>query len=116
MRYTLFQLFDQHLSENNMLHNLSIRFYPALISVVVFPIGMVFNLKALVIISKVANLIIIGAASIIFYFLFGGDDRPIASTAKMIVYPASKWSLFAGTALCSLEGVGMVSTDDVFIR
>lgn len=96
------------------LHGLSIRWYPALAALLIVPVGMVRLIKYLVPFSMAANLCMLIGTGAVFYFIFIGDDQqiPLApeNQAKWVVWPPTQWSLFAGSALCSLEGVGMVST------
>lgn len=113
-----FQLVDQYTiqgAENSWtdsLHGLSIRWYPALTAVLIIPVGMVRLIKYLVPFSIAANTCLVAGASAVFYFIFSGDDRqePLRpeEQAKLIVWPVTHWSLFMGTTLCSMEGVGMV--------
>uniref|UniRef100_A0A2H8TWL3 Proton-coupled amino acid transporter 1 n=2 Tax=Melanaphis sacchari TaxID=742174 RepID=A0A2H8TWL3_9HEMI len=110
------QLIDQYTANaavdswSYLVHGLSIRWYPILTAVLIVPVGMVRLIKYLVPFSVAANVCILAGTVAVFYFIFFGDNRPLApeEQAKLIVWPATRWSLFAGSALCSLEGVGML--------
>lgn len=116
----MFQLVDQYTAGGaegtwaHSLHGLSIRWYPAIAALLVVPVGMVRLIKYLVPFSVVANLCLMVGSSVIFYFIIAGQGPVLSSEqeAKLIVFPASQWILFAGSTMCSLEGVGMVSTCD----
>lgn len=119
----LFQLIDQYTSQcaedswAYSLHGISIRWYPAMAAVLVIPIGMVRLIKYLVPFSIAANTCLVAGASAVFYFIFTGSNgqEPLRpdEEAKLIVWPISQWTLFLGTTLCSLEGVGMVIIVDI---
>jgi hypothetical protein len=121
LHFTLvsFQLIDQHTANaaedswSYFVHGLSIRWYPILAAVLIVPVGMVRLIKYLVPFSVAANACMLAGTVAVFYFIFFGDDgeNPLApeEQAKLIVWPATRWSLFTGSALCSLEGVGMVT-------
>ncbi|XP_060845019.1 proton-coupled amino acid transporter-like protein CG1139 [Rhopalosiphum padi] len=112
------QLIDQHTANaaedswSYLVHGLSIRWYPILAAVLIVPVGMVRLIKYLVPFSVAANACMLAGTVAVFYFIFFGDDGqdPLApeEQAKLIVWPATRWSLFTGSALCSLEGVGML--------
>ncbi|XP_025419886.1 proton-coupled amino acid transporter-like protein CG1139 [Sipha flava] len=115
---TLKQLIDQYTSGAaedawyGLLHGLSIRWYPTLAGLLIIPVGMVRLMKYLVPFSIAANAFMLAGIGAVFYFIFIGDDQqiPLApeDQAKLVVWPPTRWSLFAGSALCSLEGVGML--------
>lgn len=119
----VFQLIDQYTSEAadgawyGSLHGMSIRWYPALAGLLIVPVGMVRLIKYLVPFSVAANACMLVGTGAVFYFIFFGDDQQISlapeEQAKLVVWPPTRWSLFAGSALCSLEGVGMVSKTSV---
>jgi len=96
------------------LHGLPDRWYPVCIAVVIIPMGMVQIIKYLVPFSVIANGLISAGTVAMFYFIFTDDGgrNPLREdeVSKLIVWPMTRWSLFAGSALCSMEGVGMVST------
>lgn len=114
----LFQLVDQHTAESvegsfgNSMHGLSIRWYPIIISWLIVCVGMIKLMKYLVPFSVAANACMLAGTAAVFYFILIGDDSqdpiPPEEQAKLIVWPATRWTLFAGSSLCSLEGVGMV--------
>jgi len=94
-------------------HDLNIRWYPLVVALLIIPMGMIRLIKLLVPFSMIANGLISVSAAVLFYFIFtddGGRDplRP-EERSKLVVWPMTRWSLFAGSALCSMEGVGMVS-------
>lgn len=115
---SLFQLVDEYTVDGaedswaRTLHGRSIRWYPAIAALLVIPVGMVRLIKYLVPFSVVANACLVTGVSVVFYFIFVGDDRPSAlapeERAKMLVWPMTRWSLFAGSTLCSMESIGMV--------
>jgi len=115
-RSILFQVIDQFSGDVNswthLLHGLSIRWYPIIVSVLIVPMGMIRLIKYLVPFSVAANACMLAGTAAVFYFILFGDDsqNPMApeEEAKWVVWPATRWTLFAGSALCSLEGVGMV--------
>jgi len=117
-RSVLFQLVDQFTAHSDVdsfvysLHGLSIRWYPIIISVLIIPVGMVKLMKYLVPFSVAANACMLAGTAAVFYFIIIGDDSedpiPPEEQAKLVVWPATRWTLFAGSSLCSLEGVGMV--------
>lgn len=118
-----FQLVDQytaHADENSwasLFHGLSIRWYPAVTALLIVPVGMVRLIKYLVPFSIAANACLVAGAGAVFYFIFVDNHvkNPLGpeEQAKLIVWPVTGWSLFAGSALCSLEGVGMVSINNI---
>lgn len=84
-----------------------------MVSVFIIPMGMVRSLKHLSLFSSTANgCMLAGTAAIFYYIFFGKVMNPLKpeEKAKWIVWPMERWSLFSGSALCSLEGIGMVST------
>lgn len=99
---------------SHSLHDLSIRWYPLAVAVLIIPIGMVQIIKYLVPFSVIANGLISAGTVAMFYFIFTDDGgrNPLREdeVSKLVVWPMTRWSLFAGSALCSMEGVGMVST------
>ncbi|XP_060859005.1 proton-coupled amino acid transporter-like protein CG1139 [Metopolophium dirhodum] len=113
---TLKQVIDQFSNDVNswthLFHGLSIRWYPIMCSVLIVPMGMIRLIKYLVPFSVAANACMLGGTAAVFYFILFGDDskNPITpeEQAKWVVWPATRWTLFAGSALCSLEGVGML--------
>jgi len=96
------------------LHGLSIRWYPAVTALLVIPVGMVRLMKYLVPFSVVANACLVFGSSAVFYFIVAeqGPALPPEQQAKLLVLPATRWMLFAGSTLCSMEGVGMVRPID----
>lgn len=113
------QLVDLHTTDaetgtwSYALHGSSIRWYPLFVALVIIPMGMIQLIKYLVPFSIIANGLISAGTVVLFYFIFtddGGRDplRP-DERSKLVVWPINRWSLFAGSALCSMEGVGMVS-------
>lgn len=115
---TFKQLIDQYTADaavdswSHSIHGLSIRWYPIFVSVLIIPVGMVRLIKYLVPFSVAANACMLAGTAAVFYFIIFGDDRsdPLApeEQAKLIVWPVTRWTLFAGSTLCSLEGVGML--------
>jgi len=101
-------------SWSHSLHDLSIRWYPLAVAVLIIPMGMVQIIKYLVPFSVIANGLISAGTVAMFYFIFTDDGgrNPLREdeVSKLVVWPMTRWSLFAGSALCSMEGVGMVST------
>ncbi|KAL4135762.1 hypothetical protein QTP88_007352 [Uroleucon formosanum] len=110
------QLIDQYTANaavdswRHSLHGLSIRWYPIIISVLIVPVGMVRLIKYLVPFSVAANACLLAGTAAVFYFILIGGQDSLApeEQAKLVVWPATRWTLFAGSALCSLEGVGML--------
>ncbi|KAF0767583.1 proton-coupled amino acid transporter-like protein CG1139 [Aphis craccivora] len=112
------QLVDQYTANADkdswsyLMNGLSIRWYPIITAVLIVPVGMVRLIKYLVPFSIAANACLLAGTAAVFYFILYGDDgqNPLApeEKAKLVVWPATQWSLFAGSALCSLEGVGML--------
>lgn len=96
------------------MHGLSIRWYPSIAALLIVPVGMIRLIKYLVPFSVTANACMLIGTVAIFYFILIGDDTkaPLHAEeqAKLVVWPPTRWTLFAGSALCSLEGVGMVRT------
>lgn len=96
------------------MHGISIRWYPSIVALIIVSVGMVRLIKYLVPFSVAANACMLISTVVIFYFIIFGDDgrEPLhpAEQAKLVVWPPTRWTLFAGSALCSLEGVGMVRT------
>jgi len=95
------------------LYGISINWYPLIVSIFIIPMGMVRSLKHLSQFSQTANGCMLAGTAAIFYFIFFGEvTNPLKpeEQAKWIVWPIERWSLFSGSALCSLEGIGMVST------
>ncbi|VVC38476.1 Amino acid transporter, transmembrane domain [Cinara cedri] len=93
------------------LHGLSIRWYPIVTSLLIFPVGMVRLIKYLVPFSMAANACLLVGAGAVFYFIAWDDGMtPLGpeERAKLVIWPATHWSLFAGSTLCSMEGVGML--------
>lgn len=94
------------------IHGLSDHWYPIIIGVFIFPVGMVKVIKYLIPFSMIANGCLMVGAGAVFYFIFigseGQEPLSIEKSAKLIVWPMTSWSLFAGSTLCSLEGIGMV--------
>lgn len=74
---------------------------------------MVKVIKYLIPFSMTANGCLMVGAGAVFYFIFIGskEQDPLSpeESPKLIVWPMTLWSLFAGSTLCSLEGIGMVS-------
>jgi len=95
------------------LHDSSIRWYPLFVALLIIPMGMIQLIKYLVPFSIIANGLISAGTVVLFYFIFtddGGRDPLLPEErSKLVVWPITRWSLFAGSALCSMEGVGMVS-------
>jgi len=95
------------------MHGLSVRWYPLLVALLIIPMGMIQLIKYLVPLSIIANGLISAGTVILFYFIFTDDGgrNPLSQeeSAKLVVWPMTRWTLFAGSALCSMEGVGMVS-------
>ncbi|CAH1732870.1 unnamed protein product [Aphis gossypii] len=112
------QLVDQYTANADkdswgyLMNGLSIRWYPIITAVLIIPVGMVRLIKYLVPFSIAANACLLAGTVAVFYFITFGDDgqNPLApeEKAKLVVWPATQWSLFTGSALCSLEGVGML--------
>jgi len=98
---------------SNFFHDLNIRWYPLFVALLIIPMGMIQFIKYLVPFSIIANWLISAGAVVLFYFIFtddGGRDPLLPEErSKLVVWPMTRWSLFAGSALCSMEGVGMVS-------
>lgn len=94
------------------LHGLSVRYYPLCVAILIIPMGMIQLIKYLVPFSVVANALMSVGTLVLFYFVFTDDNgrNPLnpEEMAKMVVWPIARWTLFAGSALCSMEGVGMV--------
>lgn len=97
-----------------MLNGISIHWYPLAVALLIIPMGMVQIIKYLVPFSVIANGLISAGTVAMFYFIFTDDEgrNPLRENelSKLVVWPMTRWSLFAGSALCSMEGVGMVST------
>ncbi|XP_025207523.1 proton-coupled amino acid transporter-like protein pathetic [Melanaphis sacchari] len=95
-----------------MLNGLSIHWYPLAVALLIIPMGMVQIIKYLVPFSVIANGLISAGTIAMFYFIFTDDDgrNPLQENelSKLVVWPMTRWSLFAGSALCSMEGVGML--------
>lgn len=114
-----FQLVDQYTANSDkdswsyLMNGLSLRWYPIITAVLIIPVGMIRLIKYLVPFSIAANACLLAGTVVVFYFILFGDDEqnPLApeEKAKLVVWPATQWSLFIGSALCSLEGVGMVT-------
>ncbi|CAH1732871.1 proton-coupled amino acid transporter-like protein pathetic [Aphis gossypii] len=112
------QLIDLHTAGgaegtwSHSLHDLSIRWYPLAVAVLIIPMGMVQIIKYLVPFSVIANGLISAGTVAMFYFIFTDDGgrNPLREdeVSKLVVWPMTRWSLFAGSALCSMEGVGML--------
>ncbi|XP_001944882.2 proton-coupled amino acid transporter-like protein pathetic [Acyrthosiphon pisum] len=112
------QLIDQYTSEasedswSHSLHGISIRWYPIIISVLILPVGMIRLMKYMVPFSVAANACMLSGTVAVFYFIVFGDGSqdpiPPEEQAKLVVWPATRWTLFAGSSLCSLESVGML--------
>lgn len=113
----VFQLVDQYTipgtvhSWTDSLNGLSLHWYPLATAVLIFPVGMVRLIKYLVPFSVVANMCLLVGASAVFYFILWDNGQiplELEERAKLVVWPATHWSLFTGSTLCSMEGVGMV--------
>lgn len=115
----MLQLVDQYTAHSDVdswwrsIHGLSIRWYPSIVALLIVPVGMVRLIKLLVPFSVTANLGMMISLVAIFYFILIGDNGRVSLSpeeeAKLVVWPPTRWTLFSGSALCSLEGVGMVS-------
>lgn len=115
----MFQLVDQNTANGadgswaRSVHGQSIRWYPAVAALLIVPVGMVRLIKYLVPFSFAANACLVTGVGVVFYYIVVGDDRPGPTDpderAQALVLPAVRWSLFAGSTLCSLEGIGMVN-------
>lgn len=95
-------------------NGLSLHLYPFAIALLVIPMGMIRLIKYLLPFSVVANILMSVGTLMLFYFIFTDDGvhdplRP-DEHAKLVVTEITRWTLFAGSALCSMEGVGMVSS------
>ncbi|XP_060858812.1 proton-coupled amino acid transporter-like protein pathetic [Metopolophium dirhodum] len=112
------QLVDLHTKDSEMgtwsyaMHGLSVRWYPLFVASLIIPMGMVQLIRYLVPFSIIANGLISAGTVILFYFIFTNDNgrNPLSQEerAKLVVWPMTRWTLFAGSALCSMEGVGML--------
>ncbi|XP_060845020.1 proton-coupled amino acid transporter-like protein pathetic [Rhopalosiphum padi] len=95
-----------------MLNGISIHWYPLAVALLIIPMGMVQIIKYLVPFSVIANGLISAGTVAMFYFIFTDDEgrNPLRENelSKLVVWPMTRWSLFAGSALCSMEGVGML--------
>lgn len=96
----------------SLFHGLSINWYPIMIAIFIIPVGMIKVIKFLAPFSMTANgCLLIGAGAVFYYILIGSQGQePLSpqNSPKLIVWPMTLWSLFAGSTLCSLEGIGMV--------
>ncbi|CAI6357784.1 unnamed protein product [Macrosiphum euphorbiae] len=112
------QIVDVHTKDSEVgtlgyaLHGLSVRYYPLCVAILIIPMGMIQLIKYLVPFSVVANALMSVGTLVLFYFVFTDDNgrNPLnpEEMAKMVVWPIARWTLFAGSALCSMEGVGML--------
>ncbi|XP_029344427.1 proton-coupled amino acid transporter-like protein pathetic [Acyrthosiphon pisum] len=112
------QLVDIHTKDSEMgslwyaLHGLNVRWYPLFVALLIIPMGMIQLIRYLVPFSVIANGLISAGTVVLFYFIFTDDNgrNPLNAEerAKLVVWPMTRWTLFAGSALCSMEGVGML--------
>ncbi|VVC37500.1 Amino acid transporter, transmembrane domain [Cinara cedri] len=94
------------------LDSISIHWYPPIAALFIVPFSMVRVMKYMVPFSSIANICLMaGALSIVCYMFFIDDISEILSPSEKpvyVVWPWSEWTLFAGSALFSMEGVGML--------
>lgn len=100
------------------LYGIDIKWYPLIVAPLIILVGMIRSMKILSRISAVANACLLaGGLGIYFYLFFGEVKVPIEpqNQAKWFIWSIGSWALFAGSTLCSLEGIGMVSTASCYL-
>lgn len=91
--------------DNHMGFELNIRIYILLICIPLIPLGIIRNLKNLVLFSAVATIFIIVGIAFTLYFTV--TDLPDTSTRHNVA-PITQFPLFFCTVLFAMEGIGTV--------
>ncbi|KAL1454847.1 hypothetical protein WDU94_008979 [Cyamophila willieti] len=95
----------KQLVDNHMEIDLNIRVYIMIVAVPLVPLGIIRNLKNLVVFSAVATVFIMVGIAFTLYFTV--TDLPDTSTRHNVA-PLSQFPLFFSTVLFAMEGIGTV--------